>query len=243
MSFAKQQADAQLELLRKEERWDEALQLCRRMADELHKQPRFHQLTQVLEQVSPDAEQLRAQDTGSSLWLLGQMHYDGRGGVEENWEEAFRCFSRAAEKGHLLSRWRVGSMITYGRGVPQDRERGYPLMVEAAEAGCTAAFFFAGAAYEDGIGVQQSYRRAAQWYLKANANFFLSPLLRDHPLECAPFGEWRPELTPLVPQEIYQAMCAAMVICKRKQLPRYVSLLIASFVCTEGEEWEALFLE
>ena len=93
-------------------------------------------------------------------------------------------------------------------------------------------------AFERGRGVQHSYRQAAQWYLRGNTiRFGLTKFLRDHPLECAPLGEWWPELTPLVPSEIRQAMRQAMLLCKRKELPRDVALLIASFVCTEGEEW------
>ena len=137
-------------------------------------------------------------------------------------------------------------MIACGQGVPEDIQRGYALVVEAAEAGCTKAFWVAGNAYEEGYGVQQSYRRAAQWYLKAgtrnDADGDLANLLRDHPLECAPFGEWREGLHALVPLEVRQALRATMLLCKRKQLPRYVALLIASFVCTEGEEWERLVL-
>ena len=80
MSFTMEQAEAQVEQLMEEGRQDEALAVCRRIADELHEEP---EPWQVLDHVTPDTEQLRAEDTGSSLWLLGQMHYMGRGGMEE----------------------------------------------------------------------------------------------------------------------------------------------------------------
>ena len=135
-------------------------------------------------------------------------------------------------------------MIAAGTGVPRDRARGYALMVEVAVAGCPMAFDIAGQAYENGWGVQQSYRRAAQWYLKRGAHWpapaALSSLLRQYPLECAPLGEWMPELTPLVPHCIFQSLRTAMLLCKRNEVPRYVALLIASYVCTEGEEWAQL---
>ena len=66
-------AQAQIEQLIKEERWEEALVVCRIIADELHEDPRW--LWRVLQHLRLDAEQLRAEDTGSSLWLLGHMHY------------------------------------------------------------------------------------------------------------------------------------------------------------------------
>ena len=35
-------------------------------------------------------------------------------------------------------------------------------------------------------------------------------------------------------------MRATMLLCKRVRLPRYVARIIASYVCTEGEEWEEM---
>ena len=197
----------------------------------------------VLRHVKPDAEQLRAEDTGSTLWMLGQTYNHS---MAWDKQEAFRCFSSAAEKGHLLSRWEVGFMTLFGQGVPMDHLRGYALMVKTAEAGCPAAFPFAGSAYEKGWGVQQSYRRAAQWYLRAGtrsgAHLSVASLLRNNrPLQCAPLGEWRPELTPLVPQQILRAMRATMLLCKRMQVPHGVAVIVSEYVCTEGGEWARLF--
>ena len=66
----------------------------------------------------------------------------------------------------------------------------------------------------------------------------LPELLRQYPLQCAPLGEWQPALHALVPTNVHEAMRATMLLCRRLQLPRYVALLIASYVCTEGDEWE-----
>ena len=135
-------------------------------------------------------------------------------------------------------------MLALGEGVARERVRGYALMVEAAEAGCPQAFRWAALAYLWGRSVQQSYHLAAQWYLKAggrgNSQVQLQEMLSSHPLQCTPFGEWRPELTLLVPQKIRRAMRATMLVCNRKQVPRDIALLIACYVCTEGQEWAHL---
>ena len=68
MSFTKEDAEAQVRQLLKEKRWDKALLVCRRVADELHVDPQ--RLVWVLKHVKLDAEQLRVEDTGSSLSLL-----------------------------------------------------------------------------------------------------------------------------------------------------------------------------
>ena len=126
MSLTREEADAQLNALAEEQRWDEVLQLCRRMAEELHVPT---DIGQVLQHVRVDTEQLRAEDTGSSLWLLGTMQWGGLGDMARSNEEALRYFSRAAEKGHLLSRYRVGFMTAHGQGVVKDEARGFALMV------------------------------------------------------------------------------------------------------------------
>ena len=240
MSAAKEEAEAQVNALIDEEKWDEALRECRRIADELHEEP--GRLPEVLRHVKQDAQQLRAEDTGSSLYLLGEVHLLDGPTFDE--DECYRCSSRAAEKGHLLSRFEVGRMIANGLGVRPDEARGFALMVKAAEDGCPAACDWAGTAYEQGHGVQQSYRRAAQWYLRAgtrnHANGDLAFLLRDHPLECTPFGEWREEWHALVPLEVHRAMRSAMLLCRRLCVPTGVARIVAGYVCTEGEEWAEL---
>ena len=80
--------------------------------------------------------------------------------------------------------------------------------------------------------MQQSYRRAAQWYLKANSSH-LARLLRKHPLECAPLGEWEPRWHALVPPQIRHAMRATMLVCKRMRMSHGVAMLVVPYVCTE----------
>ena len=77
-SFTKE--EGQIRRLMKEGRWDEALLVCRRAVDELHERPSWR-LRKVLEHVKLDIHQLRAEDTGSSLWLMGEMYCYGWGGV------------------------------------------------------------------------------------------------------------------------------------------------------------------
>ena len=53
-----------MDQLIEEGRWDEALLVCRMIADELNEVPRM--LREVLEHATLDEEQLRAEHTGSS---------------------------------------------------------------------------------------------------------------------------------------------------------------------------------
>lgn len=41
-------------------------------------------------------------------------------GVEKNYEEAVKCFRKAAEQGHAVAHYYLGQMYWHGRGVPRD---------------------------------------------------------------------------------------------------------------------------
>ena len=69
-------------------------------------------LPEVLRHVRLDMAQLRAEDSGSSWWLLGSGLLLGqRRSAEQDAEEAYACYSRAADKGHLLSLYWKGFML------------------------------------------------------------------------------------------------------------------------------------
>ena len=143
----------------------------------------------------------------------------------------------------LQRRFREAHSLVSRHGTGDVAQEAHAMMVELANAGCASAFPWAGNAYLLGYGVKQSYRNAAKWQLKAvkaRCGFeegILLALLRKHPWECTPFGEWGPELTPLVAREVFLAMRMTMLLCKRRGVPRDVAISIVEYVCTEGEEW------
>ena len=214
-----QEEEGVLEEALLEQRWQDALASWRRLADVHHCDP--PKMWAVLGAAKIDVAQLLAEDTGSSLFLLGKMLRYGRGGVDEDREQAYACFQQAAAKGHLASLYQQGDMDGDG-----------PLVLQAAQMGCRAAYPWIGYAYTAGHkGMPQDFRQGALWLLRAGLIPF--ELLAEHPLECAPLGAWTPELAPLVPWWIARAQKQVMLLCKRFQVPRDVALLICSFVCTE----------
>ena len=202
----------------REEKWQEALLVCRRIADEQHKSPQ--RLREVLRHVKPDAEQLRAEDTGSSWWLLGEM---------QEAEEAFESYLRAAAKGHALAAYVAGNMLCGGKGIERDTDRATELLLQAAELGHRVALNWAAITYA------HDPRKVAQFYLllgQSNDDRLQLLMSRD-PLAAAPLGEWEPRWHALVPREMHDAMHTTMLLCKRRKVPHDVAKIIVSFVCTE----------
>lgn len=214
------------------EEWEAALAVERQLIDEHHE---GHDTCMILEHVKPDVEKLRSDNSGCSWCLLGIMYWHGKGGVEKDEKEAYRCFSRGADLHHVYSLYKKGLVLWYGWGVHVDEDAGYTCFVAAAEGGCREAFGFAGQAYKDGRGVEQDYFKAAVWYIKGGCQFHLESLLCYHRDECVPWGCWTSD--PLIQQLVLpvtrDAMYTALLVCKRVRLPRYVDLLIVSYICTK----------
>ena len=73
----------------------------------------FHQLIERAKEGTPAAQ-----------YSLG-MRYNLGDGTKQDYTEAARWFSRAAEQGHALAQGALGEYYNYGRGVPADLSKAY----------------------------------------------------------------------------------------------------------------------
>ncbi len=66
-------------------------------------------------------------ENGDGLYeyLLGECYFDGRGGVAQNYQEAFTWFSKDAKKGDWLGMVKLGEMYRDGKGVSKDYVRSH----------------------------------------------------------------------------------------------------------------------
>ena len=241
--MTKERCKSMIEKLLFEMKWEEALTWLRRLMDEFHTWG-GPLVWQVLPHVSPSVEELLVEDSGSSWNLLGFMYRYGDGGVERDELQSYRCFCKAAEMGHVLALCRKGIALICDVGpVDTDHEAGGAIIVATAYAGCRDACIWVGAAFSNGWGVPADLIKAALWYARGpdlDCARALSHLLNLYPLRCCPFGVWSPadlDLQKLVIPPVATAQKATMMLCKRINIPRHVALLIASYVCTAGEQW------
>ena len=228
-------AEVKAEELIRLEQWEEALKVHRQLADEGHEEPDRGRLQQLLQRLELDVPKLLEENSGGSHWLLGEWktHVGSS-------HQAYAHFEKSAEKGHAVGLYRMGYHKRNGIGCDSNVKEGMEAMQRAWQLGCSAATLSVAICY---LHKADSKRQAAIWLLKAaraghrEALDPLKKLQESNPLGSVPLGLWEPSVHALVADEIHQAMRTTMLLCAREQLPRDVSLLIASYVCTGWQEW------
>jgi len=88
----------------------------------------------------------------------------------ENYEDAFNCFMKFAEKGNEKAQCIVAIYYEGGFGVRKDEKAAYDWYLKSANNGNSEAQFSIGMYYNDGIYVQNSAREADLWLEKAANN-------------------------------------------------------------------------
>ena len=101
-----------------------------------------------------------------SQFKSGNAYYFGRG-VEKDYKESFRWYTKAAEQGHAEAQFNLGFMYDNGQGVTQDYKQAVKWYTKAAEQGDVKAQNNLGVKYDNGQGVTQDYKEAVKWYTKA----------------------------------------------------------------------------
>ena len=96
------------------------------------------------------------------LYSLGKNHYNN-----EEYEQAVKCFRKAAEQGLADAQCNLGICYEKAQGVKQDYQQAASCYQKAAEQGNAGAQYNLGFCYERGQGVQLDYQKATFWYQKA----------------------------------------------------------------------------
>ncbi len=83
--------------------------------------------------------------------------------------ETTKVMKKRAEQGDPDALFRLGYRLAYGRQRPRpiDWQQVVSLWKQAARKGHSRAQFYLGVCYDNGLGVPQDIRLAAQWYRRA----------------------------------------------------------------------------
>ena len=81
--------------------------------------------------------------------------------------EAVKCWSEAAEQGHAVAQFFLGVCYDSGIAVTEDSEKAFDLYAKSAEQGYPGAQTQLGLFYATGRGVAQDYNMAVEWWHKA----------------------------------------------------------------------------
>ncbi len=97
---------------------------------------------------------------------LGNIYCEGDG-VSQDYNEAFKWYTKAAEQGYAKSQFNLGLMYCYGEGVQQDSNEAVKWFTRAAEQGKSYAQYSLGLMYYYGDEIPQDYNEAIKWFSKA----------------------------------------------------------------------------
>ena len=99
---------------------------------------------------------------------LGLLYLTSEKRRKPDYGEAYRWLKKAADTGHVPSRYALAGMIERGKGVKQDYRKAAEFYRQAASLGNYAdAQFSLGQLYFDGRGVAHDYSAAFDWYTRA----------------------------------------------------------------------------
>jgi TPR repeat protein len=104
-------------------------------------------------------------DTNAQL-NLGRCYWKGQG-IAQDYKEAVKWFTKAAEQGNADAQYILGIMFYNGQSVKQDYKEAVKWLTKAAEQGNVDAMRGLGNIYQTGRGLPQSDSEAIKWFKKA----------------------------------------------------------------------------
>jgi hypothetical protein len=242
--------ERQVSELREAKRWSEALAVARLCADQYHVDERggvkLHEIMSNITLTQEEFRSLRQEakaGVASSCYFVGYCYELGVGGVPQKAQRARRYYGMAAELGHHLAQCCLGSMLYYSFS-PSVRDTSVPHFLASAEGGCPEAMSKLGDCYASGVGLPQDWLLAALWYsrgVSAGETWRdLAIALRRQPMECAPWGVWRPDIVyhRITPRRVRAAIKEFLLVARcRLGLLRDLVLMICAFIVTR-DGWD-----
>ncbi len=112
-------------------------------------------------------------DDKNAARMIGIMYYNGQG-VPQDYAEAYRWFTKAAEQGDANALSTLGLMYQNGQGVAKNYTEAVRYFRKAAELDDANGQVLLGYMYREGKGVSKDYTEAARWFQRAAEKGFPS---------------------------------------------------------------------
>ena len=101
-------------------------------------------------------------------WGVGYYHYNGLGGATQDYEEAFKWLTKAANRYHSGAQYYVGYMYKEGQGVGKNKAKALEWFMKAVEYNHPWATLEVAQCYENGDGVERNITTAMNYYKKVS---------------------------------------------------------------------------
>ncbi len=102
----------------------------------------------------------------NSQYTLGVMYHVGRN-VGQDYNEAIKWFSKAAEQGNAKAQYELGQMYENGQSVVQNYSLAFEWYAKSSIQSYAKAQYCLGRFYKDGIGTGRDYNQALSWFTMA----------------------------------------------------------------------------
>ena len=103
------------------------------------------------------------EENPNALRQLGRFYEEGKYGGDQSYEKAAAFYRRAADLGHVLAMYNLGSMYDLGRGVRLDKKRANEYFRMAADRGLPQAQNNLGNRFRTGDGVEPDFAEALRY--------------------------------------------------------------------------------
>lgn len=131
-----------------------------------------------------DMQKGASDGNADAMYALGRSYASGGFygcGLEQNYTQAIRWYTEAAQRGHAVAANNLGALFGRGEGTPQDSKRAMYWYEIAAQSGLPRAMFNIAAMLKDGEIGQIDTPGAVAWYRLATEHLSKNP--RDWHLE------------------------------------------------------------
>ncbi len=110
-----------------------------------------------------------ADQTGrlDAMHSIAHTYLYGIAGVKQDYDQAFRWFTKAANLGCPQAMYHLGMCNAKGYGTPVNPELSAKWYRRSADYGDEDAMYELGRCYEEGLGVKTDLAEAKKWYRKA----------------------------------------------------------------------------
>jgi len=195
----------------------------------------------VIERITTPSKKLIAQAESRDVQAQHDLgrHYE----LAKDFVAAAKWYAKAAEAGHLLSKYFLARFYEHDQGIVQDLAKSKALFLEATEGGCVEAGNYTGLLYHDEMGAVTYYGREALQLkaesgdLKAAACLGMYYYLKEDDKAAE---EW---LSKVVKTEhsIYKRILASLYLFSKGKITRNIPLGIKLYIeaaeagCTDSQ--------
>ncbi len=107
--------------------------------------------------------------SAGAQYLLGFMYAEGQG-IDKDFKEAVKWYTKAANQGHAGAQLTLGMMYVEGQTVVKDDHLAIKWYTKAAEQGNAGVQLMLASMHEQGIGTKKDLVEAAKWTILAGMN-------------------------------------------------------------------------